>query len=459
MNKIFCDIKSHELMVYIIAFIAATGGLLFGYDTGVISGALLFIKHDWPLSSFAQGWIVSSVLIGAVLGSMFSGKITDKFGRKVVIIVTAAIFFTGSIATALAQTPTQLMIFRALIGIAIGIASYTVPLYISEISPVDKRGALVSLNQLAITIGILASYFVDNYFASFDHNWRYMMLAGCIPALILGLGMTFLPETPRWLASVKRTDEAQRVIHKMNMGEEQLKEVLELKHNELGIKQGSFRELFQPWLFPILAIGIGLMFFQQATGINTVIYYAPTIFQMAGFKSASAAISATVSVGVINVLMTIVAIWLVDKIGRKPLLYVGLSGMIIGLITLGFSFSNFVTDPGILKLLSAGSLLLYIASFAISLGPVCWLIISEIYPTRVRGMAMSIATLSNWGFNLIVALTFLPMIDLLGQTTTFMAFAVVSILAVIFCYFFVPETKGVSLEEIEKKLQKEACLV
>lgn len=456
------SVKHSNFFVYFVALIAATGGLLFGYDTGVISGALIFIRHEWVLSSFAQGWIVSAVLVGAVIGSIGSGKITDKFGRRSVIIATALIFFLGSIATAMSPGPKILMLFRIVIGIAIGVASYTVPLYISEISPVKVRGALVSLNQLAITVGILGSYFVDNYFASFNGGWRYMMAVGCVPAVILGVGMCFLTDTPRWLVGVGRKQEALDILTKMDGSDAAIEEVEKIEKSMIGDKNGSFRELFKPWLMPALIIGVGLMFFQQMTGINTVIYYAPTIFQMAGFKSASAAISATVGVGVINVLMTVVSIWLVDKIGRKPLLYIGLTGMIVGLLVISLAFSSFITNPMLLMVLAVGSLLLYIASFAISLGPVCWLVISEIYPTKVRGLAMSIATLSNWLFNLVVALTFLPMIDLFGKSYTFLSFSLLSVFALLFCHFLVPETKGIPLEKIENdwlEKQKESDLL
>ena len=456
-TNVFADRKiKSNFMIAFIAVIAATGGLLFGFDTGVISGALLFIKQDWPLSSFAQGCIVSSVLVGAVLGSLCSGKLTDHFGRKAVIFATAIIFFIGSIATAASPSPELLMLFRIIIGIAIGVASYTVPLYISEISPDESRGALVSLNQLAITIGILVSYFVDNYFASFDSGWRYMMLAGAAPAVILALGMLILPNTPRWLVSKNYTEEAKKVLKQIDSDSDPDKTITQIKKSMDDSTQGNLNELLQPWLRPALLIGIALMFFQQVTGINTVIYYAPTIFQMAGFQSASAAISATVGVGIINVLLTIVSIRLIDKVGRKPLLYIGLSGMIVSLLALGLAFYSTAALGGLLKWFTVGGLFVYIASFAISLGPICWLIIAEIYPTRIRGLAMSIATVTNWGFNLVVALTFLPMIDKLGQSGTFLFFALISILGLIFCYKYVPETKGVSLEDIEQNWRKAA---
>lgn len=436
-----------QFAVYFVAVIAAVGGLLFGYDTGVISGALLLIKHQWVLSSFAQGFIVSSVLVGAVLGSLFSGKMTDKYGRRAVILATAIIFFIGSVASAFAVSPAFLMIFRVIIGVAIGVASYAVPLYISEISPDNCRGALVSLNQLAITIGIVSSYFIDEYFATYASGWRHMFFIGIIPAIILGLGMLMLPDTPRWLVSKGKTDKAIKVLKRMDSDSNPEDTVNEIKANIETSESGSLSEIFKPWLRPALVVGVGLMFFQQFTGINTVIYYAPTIFQMAGFESASAAISATVSVGFINVLMTVVSICLIDKLGRKKLLYIGLSGMAVSLTILAAVF--FGLSGAIVKWAVVGSLLLYVSSFAISLGPIAWLIISEIYPIKIRGFAMSIATVSNWIFNMIVATAFLPMIDFFGKSYTFLIFVLISIIGIVFCYKLVPETKGRSLEDIE----------
>lgn len=446
--------KQTNFLVYLIAIIAALGGLLFGYDTGVISGALLFIKDQWALSAYMEGLVVSSVLIGAVVGAACSGKITDFLGRKIVIIVTAVIFFAGSIATACAINPLLLIFSRIAIGIAIGIASYSVPLYISEISPNNIRGALVSLNQLAITIGILSSYFIDRYFASFEHGWRYMFLIGIVPSLILGIGMLCLSDTPRWLISKNKIDEAKKVLSKINPGENLDSIIAEVKQSIEQSTESSFRNLFVENMKVPLIIGIGFMFFQQLTGINTVIYYAPKIFQMAGFASAKAAITATVAVGIVNVLFTVVSIRLIDKIGRKPLLYFGLSGMVISLAFLGFAFSPLFAFGIYLKWLAIASVICYIASFAISLGPIAWLIISEIYPTKIRGLAMSVATVCNWGFNFIVGFSFPSLLKNLGPSGTFWLFSVLSICGLLFCYLFVPETKGVELEEIPELLNQ-----
>ncbi len=439
---------------YVVAGVAAMGGLLFGFDTGVISGALLFLKQDFGLSALQQEIIVSAVLVGAMLGAFFSGQITDRFGRKKVVLSTALIFVLGTIGAAMAQNVTGLAAGRLVLGVAIGVASFCVPLYISEISPPAMRGALVSLNQLMITIGILVSYFVDDACAHLGFGWRTMFLCGVVPAMALLVGMLFLPETPRWLMSRNRDAEAMAVLKKLLPATEAQAEIQQIRQAIAESDgEGSLRDLLSPWLRPALIIGVGIMLVQQATGINTVIYYAPTIFQMAGFTSDVSAITATVSVGVINVLFTIVSIRLIDKLGRKPLLSMGLLGMTASLAALGGAF-YFETQLGaLLKWVAVGGMLAYIACFAVSLGPIAWLLISEIYPTNIRGKAMSLATLSNWGFNFVVAMTFLSITENLGKPGAFWLYALVGLAGWIFCRAYVPETKGVPLETIEHNLK------
>jgi len=438
-------------LVFIIAAIAATGGLLFGFDTGVISGALLFIKKDFALNASMQEWVVSAVLLGCIFGALVSGRMVDILGRRISIIGTACVFAIGSIWTSMAGSVEMLIIGRVVIGLAIGVASYAVPLYISEISPPQYRGALVSLNQLLITIGIVASYLVDDGFAHSDKTWRYMFLTGTIPAVILGIGMLFLPETPCWLAGKGRENKARDILNRIMPDTDTQAELDAARRS--GKNSGSMRELSAPWLRPALFIGIGIMFIQQATGINTVIYYAPTIFEMAGFTSATTAITATVGVGIVNVLMTVVSIRLVDKLGRKPLLSAGMIGMVVSLaaLALGFQFQTAMGDE--LKWITVGVLFIYIGSFAVSLGPIAWLLIAEIYPLNVRGLAMSLATLANWIFNFAISFTFLSLVETIGKAGTFWLYAAIGTLGWIFCKMYVPETKGVPLETIEANLR------
>lgn len=441
-----------KTMIFITAGIAALAGLLFGYDTGVISGAILFIKDQFQLSSGAVQNVVGAVLLGAMFGAALSGALADRFGRKRVLLVTALLFAAGAIGAALAPTIPAIIAFRVMIGVAIGVASYTAPLYISEISPPDMRGALVSLNQLMITCGIVVSYLVDLALTLGGNEWRWMFGLGALPAIILVIGMLVLSESPRWLVSRNRIDEARTSLGKI-MSAQKVEEEINDIQKSFTIKTGSWKNVMEPWVRPALVVGIALAFFQQVTGINTIIYYAPTIFEFAGFGSHKVSILATVGVGTVNVLMTIVAIWFLDRLGRKPLLYIGLVGMALSLGLLGLAF-YLPGMMGALKMLTVLCVIFYIASFAISLGPIFWLIIAEIYPLKVRGRAMSLATLSNWLFNMIVASTFLTLTEKLGKAGAFWFYAVVCVAAIIFCYFYVPETKGRTLENIEDFLKK-----
>ncbi len=437
--------------VNIAAAITATGGLLFGYDTGVISGALLFIKHDYALSSLMQGLIVSLLLVGAVVGALSGGQLADRFGRRWTALLAAIIFGLGALAAAFTPSVGFLLFARFLLGLGVGLASLVVPLYIAEIAPRDTRGALVSLNQLMITVGILVSYLIGVAFTPIE-GWRWMFGLAVIPAVILGGGMFLLPESPRWLFEHDLIDRARAVLSRTRSEaevEQEIQEIQAIKRQEEQQEQVGYRELLAPFLRPALIVGVGLAIFQQVTGINTVIYYAPTILQSTGFSAGTAIAATSVGVGLVNVGFTVLAVWLIDRVGRKPLLFVGLIGMIVALFVLGLVFALGAAGSTLLGVLATLCLALYIASFAISLGPVFWLMISEIYPLNIRGKAMSVASLCNWGSNFIVSLTFLLLVNALGQTGTFWIYAAIGILAWIFIYFLVPETKGRSLEEIE----------
>ena len=432
--------------VTMVSGVSALAGLLFGYDTGVISGAILFVRKDFLLSTFQEEVVVAAVLLGAVVGAAFGGKLADALGRRKLLIYVAILFVIGAIGTAFAPTATWLAVGRVVVGAAIGIASFTAPLFISEVSPAPVRGKLVSLNQLMVTIGIVVSYLAD-YALAGKEAWRWMFGLAAIPALILLVGLLFVPESPRWLMARSRDDEARAVLQRIRESNDVSAEMAEIQA-DLNQQEGTWRELMSASLRRPLMIGIGLAIFQQFTGINTVIYYAPTIFQLAGFHSASAAILATVGVGVVNVALTILALRLLDRVGRRPLLLYGLVGMVISLGVLGaaFLFSNL---SSIVAWLAVTSLALYVACFAIGLGPVFWLLISEIYPQKIRGRAMSVATVMIWVSNLIVALTFLTLLNSLGRSATFWLYAVIGIAAWFFAYRLVPETKGRTLEQID----------
>ena len=441
------------IWLYIVAIVASLGGLLSGYDTGVISGALLFINETWVLPDTLQGFLVSSVLIGAVIGAATNGILADIFGRKKIIMATAVIFILGSILCAFAPNVYVLILSRIFVGFAVGIVNFVVPLYLSEVSPKNLRGTLVSLYQWAITAGILFSYFINAVFAQAVYNWRWMLFAGVVPGLVLFIGMCFMSDTPRWLVSKNRDDEAKKVFSKIEPDIEPEKEIAEIKETLVDNRQEKAFRL-KKWMIMPFVVGIGIMFAQICTGINTIIYYAPTIFKTAGFDSNLTAIYATTGIGVVNFIMTIVAVFFTDRIGRKPLLYFGLTGVMLSLFALGTSFAFAGVLGSSLKWVAVGSLVTYIICFAMSLGPIGWILVSEVFPLRIRGIAMSVCTVSNFAFNFFVVGSFPVLLHRIGGAWTFWTFGIVSILCIIFVYFFVPETKGISLEEIESNWRR-----
>jgi sugar porter (SP) family MFS transporter len=430
------------------AAITALGGLLFGYDTGVISGALLFIGRDFHgLTSFDKELLTSILLIGAVIGALAAGRIADKIGRRPTVLATAVVFVAGVALAAASPTFGVLVVARIVIGLAVGSASMVVPLYIGEMVPPRIRGAMVSFNQLAITSGILASYLVDYGLAS-TQNWRLMFGLAAIPAILMFTGMLFQRESPHWLVAQGREDEAREVLRLVRAEGDIDAEIAEVR--QLSTRRSSMRELLNPGLRHVMVIGVALAVFQQITGINTIIYYAPTLLSSVGN---SAALLANVVNGAVNVLMTIVAIRLLDRTGRRPLLLGGTTGMAIGMLVVAVTFAvgGSHLNGGTAYIAIAG-LLLYTGSFAIGLGPVFWLLISEIYPVRIRGQAMSVATMANWGANFVVTISFLTLLSALGNAGTFFLFAGLSIVSLTYFQRQVPETKNRSLQDIERDL-------
>ena len=430
--------------LYICALIASFGGLLSGYDTGVISGALLYINQSFEINSYMLGLLVSSVSIGAVFCAFVNGFFVDKIGRKKTLLLTAFLFFIASVFCFLSQNITELIISRMIIGLAVGIVSFCGPLYLSEISPKEKRGQIVSLHQLAITFGILFSYLTNYLCANLESNWRVMFLIGVVPAFILFFGLLFQKDTPRWYVIKKRYDDAKKILELVGCSENTEQEIQNISaalNKEEKIKFN--KKLIMPFV-----IGLGIMIIQMTTGINAIIYYAPTIFKMIGFSSNQDALFITIFIGLINFLMTFVAIILVDKIGRKPLLYIGLSGMLISLVVLS---SVFVLDYVFIKYLAVVFCAVYIVSFSMSLGPVAFLLVSEVFPLKYRGSAMSITIVTNFICNFLVTGLFPIALDKIGGFYTFMIFAFICVLSLLFVKFIVFETKGLSLEDIELK--------
>lgn len=434
--------------VYFAVGVAALGGLLFGYDTGVISGAILFIQKQFSLSATMEEIVVSSVLVGAVMGAIMGGALTGRFGRRGMIILAGIIFTVSAIGTAFAPSVAWLIAARVVSGIAIGIASFISPMYIAELVPSKVRGSLVAVNMLAITTGIVVAYLVDYAFSGM-HGWRYMFGLAAIPSIILVLGMWRLPDSPRWLSSKSRVDEARRVLQRVRTDSDVNPEIADIQKSmkEQGVV--GMKGLFQPSLRMPMIVGLGLAIFQQITGINTVIYYAPTIFKFAGIAATGPAILAGAALTMVMWIFHVLAIFLLDRVGRRPLLLVGVAGQIIGLAILGAAF-QFQQLAHLKSYVAIGGLIIYVACFAFGLGPIFWLMISEIYPLKVRGAAMSVVTVTNWALNLAVAITFLTLVGVLGHAGTFWLYGIIAVGAWGFFYLLVPETKGKSLEQIEE---------
>lgn len=514
-----------SIYVVFASIMASLGGVLFGYDIGIISGAVLQLRDEFCLSCSFQEMVISAMLMGAIAGSLIGGFLIDKYGRRLTIIVNTVVFLLGAVVLGLSPNYPSLIIGRLLLGFAVSLSATGECIYISEIAPPKKRGQLVSLNELGITLGLLLAYLVNYLFINVTEGWRYMFGLSAIPAAIQGVGMFFLPKSPRFLALTGKDAEAEEVLLKLRDGRkmqvhrelEKIKSSLsnEKEHSGLGLLSSS--DNMRGRMF----IGAGLVFFQQCTGQPNVLYYAPTIFEGIGFESDSAATLATVGLGCVKVVMTVITLCCVDKWGRRRFLLTGATLMGVSLLLLGiishlndhvygsnpcqesvqctqaatdltnnftipysttpqvfianesytlseadwlsYYMDNYTATPPeephvhihgstLGKIAAFTSLMLYVAAFGFSFGPVSWLILSEIFPASVRGRAISLATVLNWGTNLVVSLTFLDIIENIGVSWTFVMFSVVCAVSVIFIFFAVPETRGKSLEQISKEL-------
>nr|WP_223285186.1 sugar porter family MFS transporter [Paenibacillus sp. PL91] len=436
--------------VTLVSIVSALGGLLFGFDTAVVSGAVGFMEDRFDLTKLQVGWAVSSLIIGCIVGAAMSGVLGDRFGRKKVLISAAILFIISSIGTAIPDSFSGFIIARIIGGIGIGITSTLCPLYNAEIAPAKYRGRLVALNQLAIVTGIFLTYFVNLWISGSGDEawavasaWRWMFGVGAIPGLLFLILLFFVPESPRWLIKQGRAAAALPILLRIHGEELAKQEVLDIKQS-FEQESGSIRQLFSPSLRIALIVGVGLAVLQQITGINAVMYYAPEIFKATG-AGTNASLIQTILVGFINFLFTIVALWLIDKVGRKALLLVGSASMAICLLVIGIAFQTGHADGPLVLIF----ILLYVASFAISLGPVVWVIMSEIFPNRIRGKATAIAAMALWAADYIVSQSFPPLLSSAGPAATFWIYGSMALLAFLFTWRVVPETKGKSLEEIE----------
>jgi sugar porter (SP) family MFS transporter len=431
---------------YAISGIAAVGGLLFGFDTAIIAGADEFVKRDFQLAAHPhiEGFVVSSLLIGCMVGAGAAGALSDRLGRKKVLLASAALYVISAILSAVPRSIAGLTGSRFLGGLAVGTSSMVAPMYIAELAPAHIRGRLVTLNQMAIVTGILLANLVSLFLVDASNNWRLMFASAAIPAFVLLVALLAVPESPRWLAKQRQDQRALEILERVNGAERATGELQEIRR-ALAQEEGSFAELLRPGLRVALVIGVTLAVLGQVSGINSIIYYAPKVFLAAGMEQARAAMFATVMVGLTNFLSTIVSLWLIDKVGRKALLLLGTGGMTVSLILAGAC----LPAPAIPIPLKVAIVLAYIAAFGIGVGGVVWVVIAEIFPNKVRGRGAATATVAVWAACFLVAQTFPYLIATLSHRV-FWIYAVMAAAMFLFTWRVVPETKGRTLEEIEK---------
>ncbi len=449
--------KQSMLFVTLVSIIAALGGLLFGFDTAVVSGAIGFLEQRFGLNDFQVGWAVSSMIVGSVTGAAISGYFSERFGRKKVLMAAALLFVIGSLGSALQDTFTGYIIFRIIGGIGIGITSTICPVYNAEIAPAKHRGRLVALNQLAIVTGIFLVYFVNMWIAGMGDDawdvstaWRWMFAVGAVPGLLFLVLLFLIPESPRWLIKQGRAQEALPILLKVHGEEPAKREVLEIKASFQN-ESASIKELFSPGIRIAVLVGVMLAVLQHLTGINAIMYYAPVIFKDMGL-GVDASLTQTIWIGLINLLFTILSVWLIDKVGRKTLLLIGSALMTVCLAIIGAAFQMGLTSGPLVLIL----ILMYVASFAISLGPVVWVMLSEIFPNRIRGKAVAIASMALWAGDYLVSQGFPPLLSSAGAATTFWIFGIISLFTFIFTWRKIPETKGKTLEEMENMWSEKA---
>ena len=454
--------KQSNSFIAAVCSIGSLGGLLFGFDTAVISGTFSFIEQYFLLNEIEIGWFASSALIGAIIGALVSGSLSDRFGRKPILIIAAFLFFISALGCTIPNSFIFLIVARIIGGIGVGMASVLAPLYISEFSPPKIRGKLIALYQLSIVIGILLAYLSNWLLLKFSQEstslfnetdklykifvsevWRGMFGLEMIPSGLFILLLFLIPESPRWLIKNNNPEKGFNILTKISGEKIAEKEFIEIK-NSISKFKGRIADLLRPGLRLALLVGIGLSVFGQFTGVNIIIYYGPTILENAGFKI-DGALQFQVAIGLINLIFTILALWKIDRWGRRPLLIYGMFSVFISLIIIAFQFT-FDSSQGILIVVM---LCIYMASLALSINAVIWVLIGEIFPNRIRGSAMSIVTFTNWGANFLTAFTFPWYIDKIGMGGGFFTFAGMCLLATIFFNKYVPETKGKTLEEIE----------
>src|SRR5260221_1698484 len=433
--------KSHY--IFFISMVAAFGGLLFGFDIAIFSGTIPFIQPYYQLSEAQLGWTGSSLYVGCIVGTLLTGYATDHFGRKLPLIIAAAMFTASSILMGWAGSHSMLVFWRIIAGIGVGAASMLSPLYIAEVSPAAFRGRMVSINQLPVVTGILLAYFSNYVLADFENNWRWMFSSGAVPAVLFFIFVFFVPESPRWLLSKGQVEKAKAILAKISSSNVDL-EVKEIQTRAQSAVKGNFSDLLQPGIFSLVALGITIAVFQQISGANAIFFYAPIIFEKAGMNVQDQLMQ-QIMIGFINLIFTLLAMQLVDKLGRKKLMVSGAFLMALWLLLVGicYSFELFAGYTLTIFVLS------FIATYATTLAPVTWVLISEIFPTRVRGLAISLATGMLWVACFALAYGFPVLIEWLDASQTFYFFSAICLLYFFILLKYVPETKGKTLEQFE----------
>ncbi|SDE55793.1 MFS transporter, SP family, major inositol transporter [Priestia aryabhattai B8W22] len=451
--------KQHSFLRTII-LVSTFGGLLFGYDTGVINGALPYMSEadQLNLNSFTQGLVTSALLFGAAFGAVFGGRLSDYNGRRKTILYLAILFFISTIGCAVSPNATIIIIFRFLLGLAVGGASVTVPTYLAEMSPAESRGKMVTQNELMIVTGQLLAFtfnaVIGNVLGEHPHVWRYMLPIAAIPAIFLFFGMLRVPESPRWLVSKGKNNDALSVLQKIRESKRaklELQEIENAYEEEAKMEKATFNDLTVPWVRRVVFLGIGIAVVQQITGVNSIMYYGTEILKDAGFQT-EAALIGNIGNGIISVLATFVGIWLLGKAGRRPMLITGLVGTTTALLLIGI-FSIVFEGSSALPYIILALTITFLAFQQGAISPVTWLMLSEIFPLRLRGLGMGVTVFCLWGVNFLVGLTFPVLLDSIGLSTTFFVFVVLGIGAIIFVKKYLPETKGLTLEQLEQSFR------
>ncbi|QDU35349.1 Arabinose-proton symporter [Poriferisphaera corsica] len=485
------DSRAYLYVLRSVVVVAGLGGISYGYALAVMSGALLFLKNQFHMSDVLAGFVTSSLVLGGVLGAIFASIIADHCGRRFANSLSVIFLIAGVIITVIANSVPILILGRVILGLAVGAITVVAPMYTAELAPARMRGAMVSVFQLAITLGIMIAYVADTYFSS-DAAWRWMFALNLIPAVIAFIFLFFIPRSPRWLVTHNHIEEAQEIFTHTQGKQNVSVELNRMRGEESDMSHAKWSAFLDKKLLKVTLIGMAIMFFQQASGVNIIFFYAPFIFESAGFQSNQSALIATVSVGIVNFLLTIFAVIFVDRWGRRPLLLSGLSLIVLSLLIIGTTFylKDSLIDSHVVEHLQSQAIsghaaganlahavdiqrsmpshpqtseshwlgyitlagvMLYVGSFAFSLGPMCFVVVSEIFPNKIRSKAIGLALTTNWLSNFIVVQTSLSLLDTLGASFTFWMFALFNVAAFIFIYRVIPETKNHPLEEIERR--------